>query len=142
VIIKTAGSCEIQSIRQRNIIKRTNKPLAMRRRNPLTEGYAKVLMGIGNQQHRSRPQAPSRIIGFGLVCFVKMSNATPDCILAESYPWHQCISSSIRNVADRYSLQIQSAIVYLADFFVREVASFQDVIHYKIIIHLLNSRYK
>jgi hypothetical protein len=108
----------------------------------MTEGYAKVLVRIGDQQPRSRPQTPSRIIGFGLVCFVKMSSATPECILTKSYPWHQCVSSSIRNVADRYSFQVQSAIVSLAYFSVRKVALFQDVIHCKTIIRLLNFQYK
>jgi hypothetical protein len=71
-----------------------------------------------------------------------MSNAAPECILAEYDPWHQFIPSSVGNVAHRYSLKVQSAIVYLAYFFVSKVALFQDVIHYKAIIHSLDFRYK
>jgi hypothetical protein len=49
VIIEAVGSCEIQSICHRIIINQKNKPLAMRRRNPLTKGYVKVLVRIDNQ---------------------------------------------------------------------------------------------
>jgi hypothetical protein len=61
----------------------------------------------------------------------------PDRVLAKSNSWHQLISESVGNITNCDCLEIQLAVINLANLLIGKFATIKDVIHDKAIVHLL-----